>query len=723
MDTSLFHALNLLDCVILERISENKFEVLYNKSQWLDLILPESKSSQPFSFQQNSIYLEDFLIDAGELWDGQKEGKIDSGIWSEKRAEQTFRLEAAAFVKQGKCYLVVHNIKQQFEEKQQTLQIAREVLISSDKFVEQHDFLHAKIDSMMQQIDNSKTIQQPVLQALEQTDLGVAILDPKLQLITGNPALESLFSDSHIKIQLPVDKLLLELFKKQYPEYERVMSTCSPWVGELCWLNPPEQGKWFKVAIYPIKDENQSVLYWLLSVSDVTQVKFLLKRNEKLTHFDVLTDLPNRQYFWQQLESKISHNRPFYLLYIDIKYFKRINELHGHLVGDRLIKELSKRLNTIARVNELVARIGGTEFAIIMELDHMHTQFSTEDQAQCTKFVNDLISTCSLPFYFDSNIKCNVGLSVGAAAFPTDSNNAEELMKYADLAVFTAKKDTKSGLAFYSKKLVDASLKRIEMEDSLRNAISEQEFELFLQPIINIASNKIVKAEALIRWRRADGQLIPPDQFIPLAEQTGLIIPIGKWIIAEACRLLAVIQQQGYEIIMSVNLSPRQVSDRQLFDFIKTKLNKESISPKLLELELTEGVLIDNYERVHYLLSKLRQLGVSVSIDDFGTGYSSLAYLQKLPIDHIKIDRSFIMSLTNNATNGDSEAAIVLAVIAMAKSLNMGVIAEGVETLLQKDFLIENKCQFAQGYLFSRPLPFEEFCVHLKSNQTPTELH
>jgi EAL domain-containing protein (putative c-di-GMP-specific phosphodiesterase class I) len=369
----------------------------------------------------------------------------------------------------------------------------------------------------------------------------------------------------------------------------------------------------------------------------------------------------------------------------------------------------------VTRVDDHIARIGGTEFAIIMELDHFHSQFSSADQTQCKTFVKELIRASSLPFYLESGSQCEVGLNVGAAAYPIDSSDAEELMKFADLAVFSAKKQPKSGLEFYSKKLVDASLKRIELEDALHKAIINNEFELYLQPIIDLASGEIVKAEALIRWRLPNGSIISPEEFIPFAEQTGLIVPIGKWVIAEACKLLALLKTRGKELKLSVNLSPRQIADRQLLEFIKNTLIKERVSPKLFEIELTEGVLIDNYDKVHFLLTELRALGISVSIDDFGTGYSSLSYLQKLPIDHIKIDRSFTMSLNDNLQEESGNGAIILAVIAMAKSLKLGVIAEGVETATQKDFLMRHQCHIAQGFLFSRPLPFKDFCALLDS--------
>jgi diguanylate cyclase (GGDEF)-like protein len=715
MDASLLTSLGLLDCVVFKRLSAVEFEVLYKTGNWLDELLPETINSKIFYFEQNSAYLEDFLIDAEILWRANKDGRIESGLWSEQLSTQLIRMEASAVVADKQAYLIINKLDAKYRQKQQTLQIARELLLSTDKISAKHDYLHARLEELLSEPNRALMAQQPVAQALAQTDLGVAILDANLQLMNSNPALRSLFNDTNIEMSIPPDKLILELFKTQYPECERIFSTASSWTGEIYWLNPPQQGKWLKLSIYPIKNEAQRVQNWLLSVSDVTQVKYLLKRNEKLTHFDALTDLPNRQYFWQQLESKIQQNRPFYLLYIDIKQFKRINELHGHLAGDEVIKVLAKRLNAITHVDDMIAKIGGTEFAVIMELNHLHSQISSQDQEQCVKFAHEMINATSLPFYLSSGQKCEIGLNVGAAAFPKDSNNAEELMKYADLAVYSAKKEAVSCIEFYSKELVDASLKRIEMEDALRDAITNQEFELFLQPMLDLTSGKIIKAEALIRWRLPNGDLISPDEFIPLAEQTGLIIPIGKWVIQEACDILKRLSALGEEITLSINLSPRQVSDRQLFEFIKSTVNKAQVNPQRLELELTEGVLIDNYDKVHYLLDEVRKLGMSVSIDDFGTGYSSLAYLQKLPIDRLKIDRSFIKELNENSK--DSDSAIILAVIAMAHSLKLEVIAEGVETLIQKDFLKKNHCNMAQGYLFSRPVPYDDFCDLLEEQK------
>ena len=716
MDASLLTALGLLDCVILKRLSVGKFEVIYKAGDWLDELLPETVNKQAFSIEQNSAYLEDFLIDGESLWHSNKDGKIESGIWSEQLSNHLIRLEASAVQTDQQSYLIINKLDEEYNQKQQTLQIAREMLLSTDKISEQHDYLHARLEELLSEPNGTLASQRPVAQALSQTDLGVAILDAELRLLNCNPALRALFDDSQVKLDIPPDKLLLELFRTQYPESERIFSTASSWTGEIYWLNPPQQGKWLKLSIHPITNEAQQIQNWLLSVSDVTQIKYLLRRNEKLTHFDALTDLPNRQYFWQQLENKIQKNRPFYLLYIDIKQFKRINELHGHLVGDEVIKDLSKRLNTITHAEDMIAKIGGTEFAVIMGLNHSHSQISSEDQNQCVKFAKELINASTLPFYVSSGQKCEIGLNVGAAAFPQDANSAEELMKFADLAVYSAKKKTQSSIEFYSKELVDASLRRIEMEDALRLAIENQEFELYLQPMFDLCSGKIVKAEALIRWNHPNGNLVSPDEFIPLAEQTGLIIPMGKWVIKEACSILQRLSARGEEIKLSINLSPRQVSDRQLFEFIKNSVDEAQVDPQRLELELTEGVLIDNYDKVSYLLDEVRKLGITVSIDDFGTGYSSLAYLQKLPIDRLKIDKSFIKELTENSD--DSHGAIILAVIAIAQSLRLEVIAEGVETHLQKDFLKLNNCNVVQGYLFSQPIPYDDFCILLEEQKS-----
>ena len=709
---SILHALGLIDCAVFERLKSGHLKARFVGVTWLAKLMPEASNNATFTYQHGCAYLDDFLLDAEKFWANGQSGKIKSGIWREQVAQQLLYLEAYAAVVKGVFYLVICNVEKEYQRQQQTLQIARETLFTNDKLVAQHDHAFERIASLVANSGDSSQAAAPLKKLLQQTELGVAILDEHLNLLNSNAALVHMLDSGDKKQKQAPEITLLQLFESQYPEYQRVFSTNSPWSGELYWLNAANGSKWFKVSIHPICHSEKQLTYWMLSISDISQLKYLLKRNQKLSQFDVLTELPNRQYFWQQLNQQIKKARPFYLLYIEIKQFKRINELHGHLVGDVVIKDLALRLRATISSEDTLARIGGTEFALIMHNDNAFGPITTLERSRCQQLASELIQAVSLPFYTEHGHQCEVGLNIGAAAYPMDADHSEDLMKYADLAMFEVKKQQKSNLQFYSKALKDASHKRIELESALRNALDKQEFELYFQPMFDLTSGAITKAEALIRWNRPLFGIVPPDEFIPLAEQTGLIVPIGKWVIKETCAKLAQLQAKNIAIKLSINLSPRQVNDRQLLDYIVSCIDTFAISAQQLELELTEGVLVDNFVKVQHLLNEVRKLGISVSIDDFGTGYSSLSYLQKLPIDHLKIDRSFVRDLNNN----ENDKVLILAVIAMAHSLNLDVIAEGVETEQQKDFLQLHHCNTAQGYLFSHPLPFAQL-AHLLSQQ------
>ncbi|NCP65092.1 MAG: EAL domain-containing protein [Paraglaciecola sp.] len=703
---SLLQAMGLVNASILQRIDKDVFLTLYAATDWLYALLPEAKATSQFAFVGDSAYLADFLIDAEEFWAVCQDGKIQSGIWTEQVNGQLLHLQATAAVANATCFLLIQNIQSEFQRHQQTLQVARDMLIRHDKVLAQHDYIFSRLDALLSESSGGQRGSKldPVHHALQQTDLGVAILDANLTLLNSNAALFQLFHTEGKKQRVSPEKLLLQLFENQYPEYERVLITGSAWACELFWLDTPNPGRWFKVSLHPINNSDQQKQFWLLSVSDISQLKHLLRRNEHLTHFDLLTELPNRQHFWQQLEAYVKKCQAFFVIYIEIKGFKKVNELHGHLVGDQIIQELAKRFKAALSSDDLSARIGGTEFALLMPSEQHGKSISTADQQHCRQLASELIHCSLFPFYTESGHSCDIGLNIGVASFPGDADNAEDLMKYADLAMFAAKKQLKSSVQFYSLELKEASRKRIALENALREALKNQEFELYYQPIFDLKNGKIVKAEALIRWHHPTAGLISPEEFVPLAEQTGLIIPIGKWMIAQACRCLAELQKLDIHFKLAINLSPRQINDRQLLDYIRDTVVKSQIELTQLELELTEGVLIDNFTKVQFLLEEVRKLGISVAIDDFGTGYSSLTYLQRLPIDHLKIDRSYVKELHQS----DNDKALVLAVIAMAHSLKMDVIAEGVETQAQKDFLQLNDVETAQGFLLSRPIPFNQ---------------
>lgn len=720
METSaaLFQTLGLVDSAIFERIEHKQYISLHIMDTWLPALIPEActpeaSKTKRFEYQNSCAYLNDFLIDAEAFWLVGQEGRIQSGIWREQINKQVLHLEACAMVSQGRCYLVINNVQKEFQRQQHTLQVARELLLTNDRIVAQHDHVFDRVESVLANSTEHPGPQKHLQLALQQTELGVAILDEQLNLLNSNTALYQMFNLNGQANKPSPEKILLQLFENQYPEYQRVFSTKSSWSGELYWLNPTTAGRWFKVCIHPICHSEKQLTLWMLSISDISQLKYLLKRNEKLSHFDVLTELPNRQNFWQQLNQKIKTGRAFCVLYIEIKQFKRINELYGHLVGDSVIKDLSLRLSSTISSDDILARIGGTEFALIMHNENAFGVTTTVDRSTCQQLCSELINAVSLPFYTEQGQTCEVGLNIGAAMYPVDADIAEDLMKYADLAMFEAKKLPKSALQFYSKALKEASHRRIELENALRSALDNQEFELYFQPIYDLRSGAIIKAEALIRWHRPSFGLVSPDDFIPLAEQTGLIVPIGKWIIKDTCAKLASLQSAKLNVKLCINLSPRQVNDRHLLDFIISSVHSFDVSSRQLELELTEGVLVDNFIKVQHLLNEVRKLGISVSIDDFGTGYSSLSYLQKLPIDQLKIDRSFVKDLHFN----ENDKALVLAIIAMAHSLKLDVIAEGVETLEHKEFLQLNQCNIVQGFLFSHPVTFQQLQVMLETQQ------
>ncbi|GHE86387.1 hypothetical protein GCM10011501_14440 [Thalassotalea profundi] len=317
----------------------------------------------------------------------------------------------------------------------------------------------------------------------------------------------------------------------------------------------------------------------------------------------------------------------------------------------------------------------------------------------------------NLPFNTSKSDHFNISVSIGAASFPNDAENVEDLMKFVDLSVYSGKARNKNSLQFYSQAIKDASLQVVAIEHDLRKAIENNEFELYLQPIIDLERNKILKAEALIRWNHPKKGLIFPDKFIPIAEKSELINTIGHWVINSVCLLLKKLSELDFKIKISINLCPTQVLEESLFSYIHRCIKKHKIDPSLLELEVTEGVLVHDYKIAERLLSKVRAIGMSVSVDDFGTGYSSLSYLKKLPLDFVKIDQSFVKDIVVD----DNDKAIVRAVIAMAHNLNLGVTAEGVETKEQLSFLKDNACNSVQGYLFSHPVRFELFLELLQS--------
>jgi diguanylate cyclase (GGDEF)-like protein len=431
------------------------------------------------------------------------------------------------------------------------------------------------------------------------------------------------------------------------------------------------------------------------------------ERIEYLASHDSLTNLPNRETFNELLHYAIEaahrHQRQFALLFIDLDRFKVINDSLGHDAGDILLVEIASRLRETLRSSDVVARLGGDEFVVILE--------ETAESDDVERIAGNLLSALDQPLQLSGH-ECHTTASIGIAMYPSDGADVQTLIKNADMAMYLAKEEGKNGFRFFTKEIKTQSIERLTLEVALRRALDRNQFTLHYQPKVDMATGQINGVEALLRWTHPDLGVLPPMQFIPLAEETGLIVPIGSWVLKEACAQNMAWQRHGLRpISMAVNLSPRQFADEHLLNDIDEALVASGMSPALLQLEVTESMVMRNVARAVKVLDSIQSRGIRLAIDDFGTGYSSMSLMKQFPIDTIKIDRSFVRDLPNDS----EDQAIAQAIISMGKALGMTVVAEGVETAEQETFLRDHACDEMQGYLFSRPLPSQQMADLLRS--------
>jgi diguanylate cyclase (GGDEF)-like protein len=417
---------------------------------------------------------------------------------------------------------------------------------------------------------------------------------------------------------------------------------------------------------------------------------------EYLASHDSLTKLPNRDTFNELLHHAIErahrHQRQFALLFIDLDRFKVINDSLGHDAGDILLLETADRLRDALRGSDVVARLGGDEFVVILE--------QTAEREDVENIARHLLSVLSQPLQLSGH-ECHTTASIGIAMYPSNGADVQTLTKNADMAMYLAKEDGKNGFRFFTKEIKTQSIERLTLESALRRALERDQFALHYQPKVDMATGQITGVEALLRWTHPELSVLPPMQFIPLAEETGLIVPIGRWVLKEACAQNMAWQRRGLRpVSMAVNLSPRQFADERLLQDIDEALAASGMSPVLLQLEVTESMVMRNVSRAIKVLDAIQSRGIRLAIDDFGTGYSSMSLMKQFPIDTIKIDRSFVRDLPQDT----EDRAIAQAIISMGKALGMTVVAEGVETTAQEAFLRDHACDEMQGFLYGKPV-------------------
>jgi len=569
------------------------------------------------------------------------------------------------------------------------------------------------IEGIVTDITERKETEQRLyrsLQIIENTSEGIVVTSPDGYIVDINQAYTQILGYQREELVGKRTNMIRSGYhdKVFYQKMWEALINKGQWAGEI-W-DRRKNGEVFPIwlNINAIRDNNGTIINYIGIFSDITQQKASEAALHNMAFYDPLTELPNRALFHNRLQHEMetaSREKEFVsLLFIDLDHFKWTNDTMGHAAGDKLLKIVAQRLKKVVRESDTVARLGGDEFTIILPGLGKTNRISI--------LVQELMLSIKKPITIDEQV-LHVGASIGIAIYPSDGQNINTLLKHADQAMYQAKEAGRHTFRFYSEKTNTRAFDHIALDHELRQAFQEKEFTLYYQPKVNAKNGCIVGMEALIRWIKKDHTVVPPNHFIPLAEETGLIIPLGRWIMESACKQIAKWNTVSNKPLkMSVNLSAVQFQDKELIETIQTVIEKTAIEPETIELELTESMVMGDVEAAIETMNSIRKLGVNLAIDDFGTGYSSLSYLKRFPIQTLKIDKSFV----NELTHDNSDAAIIEAIISMAKSLQLDVVAEGVETEEQLNFLRKKGCNELQGYYLGKPLPGDELYALFKNN-------
>lgn len=521
-------------------------------------------------------------------------------------------------------------------------------------------------------------------------------VNPAFEKLAGKPAAMLL---GKTPTDAPVGSARVGLLNRQ--AVERVLAEGVAAEIEVGWEESGRGARCYLIRLVPEFDHNGALVSVLSSARDISELRSYQQQLHDLAFYDSLTGLSNRDMFnvrlTQSLAESTRHEQLLGLMFLDLDHFKIVNDIFGHNVGDRLLRESGERIRNTIRDYDTVARLGGDEFAIILP--------EVRKAEELGRVAQKLLNAFTEPFLIDGNEQF-MSVSIGIAISPLDGTDMGELMQHADMAMFHAKTQGRNSFQFYSDSLTAQVAERQALENGLRKAVSQGELELFYQPKVKLLAGEPVGAEALLRWNHPERGMVPPDSFIGIAEDSGLIVGIGEWVLRKAC--LAACdwnRETTTPLKIAVNVSSRQFAANDFAKTVATVLEETGCRPEWLEIEITESLLLNGNEDNLRILEALHDMGITLAIDDFGTGYSALGYITRFPIDTIKIDRSFINDITSNPES----AELVRAIISLASSLRMELVAEGVETSAQASYLSKCGCALAQGYLFGKPMPRDRF--------------
>ncbi len=682
--------------------NEGFFVPLFDLPDWFSQIYNSKFGTYP----ENNIFflgvafpfIENFLFDAEQVWAKLESNSLHSGLWTEEISDgYEFYLEAIAINAEGIPVLLLTNETTNFDIRHKVFQAARNFALENEQ-LENTVQLHQR--QLQQQLESYCSKQSSVIElaeSIEQETSAVLVCQQDGSVEVFNKALIDIYSLNN-NLEIHQNSLLDKWVKEAehiYPEIHRILAVGEHWEGEFETTDNLNKKKWIRLMIAPIVDELNKVKHYICIANDISESKIFLTELVRLTQIDPMTRLPNRRNFWIYLSEKIEQKKrlggQLALFYVDLDHFKQINDNLGPEQADFLLNTVATRLKRCMKKKDFVAHLGADEFAVII------TDY--RDNASLAVIADRLIRGIYQEVSFNE-MTLNVSTSIGIATYPQHGNNARQIVKSADYAMYHAKEMGRNQFKVFEPNNITDGMPKLHIEQGIKKAIENQEFELLFQPQICIGKKDVYRAEALIRWNHSTLGTLSPNNFIPVAEESGLIIDIGRWVIKEACRELQRFSDRKLHIKIGINVSPKQFKLSNLVQDIEDGLSLYKVNPNQLELEVTESAFMEDMDDVIRQLEEVRKLGVSISLDDFGTGYSSLSYLKNLPADLLKIDRSFINELPFNKRS----TTIVESLIHLAHELSIEVIAEGVENEEQLNYLQELGCDYFQGYLFHYPL-------------------